>query len=72
MGRRIQPRIQLKMHEKDITLIQSIQNFFGGIGYVTKANKNSMVEFRVSTLNQIIQVIIPHFDKYPLINKKKF
>jgi len=58
------------MHEKDRALIQSIQNFFGGIGYVTKPNKNSMVEFRVSTLNQIIAVIIPHFDKYPLITKK--
>jgi hypothetical protein len=37
---------------------------------VTKPNKNSMVEFRVSTLNQIISVIIPHFEKYPLITKK--
>lgn len=58
------------MHEKDRVLIQSIQDFFGGIGYVTKSNKNSMVEFRVSTINQIVAVIIPHFDRYPLINKK--
>lgn len=58
------------MHEKDRALIQSIQEFFGGIGYVTKPNKISMVEFRVSTLNQIMAVIIPHFDRYPLITKK--
>ena len=37
---------------------------------MTKPNKNRMVEFRVTTLNQIIAVIIPHFDKYPLITKK--
>ena len=29
-----------------------------------------MVEIRVSTLNDIIKVIIPHFDNYPLITKK--
>lgn len=58
------------MHEKDRALIQSIQDFFGGIGYVTKPNKNLMVEFRVSTINQLVAVIIPHFDKYPLITKK--
>ena len=58
------------MHEKDRALIQSIQNFFGGIGYVSKPNQNSMVEFRVSSINQIVDVIIPHFDKYPLLTNK--
>ena len=28
------------------------------------------MEFRVSTLKDIVNVIIPHFDKYPLITKK--
>lgn len=46
------------MHEKDRALIQSMQDFFGGIGYVSKPNKTSMVEFRVSTLKYIINIII--------------
>lgn len=58
------------MHEKDRALIQSIQDFFGGIGYISKPNNRAMVEFRVSTLNDIINIIIPHFDNYPLITKK--
>jgi len=58
------------MHEKDRALIQPIQEFFGGIGYISKPNNRSTVEFRVSTLNDIINVIIPHFDNYPLITKK--
>jgi hypothetical protein len=58
------------MHEKDKALIQSIQDFFGGIGYVSKTNKTSTVEFRVSTSKDLIDVILPHFDKYPLITKK--
>lgn len=29
-----------------------------------------MVEYRVNTLNDIVNIIIPHFDKYPLKTKK--
>jgi hypothetical protein len=38
--------------------------------YVSKPNNTSTVEFRVSTLKDIINVIIPHFDSYPLITQK--
>ena len=69
-GWNVQARIQIKMHEKDRALIQSMQDFFGGVGYVSKPNKTSMVEFRVSTLKDIINIIIPHFYNYPLITKK--
>ena len=62
--------MQIKMHERDRPLILSIQNFFNGIGYVSKPNNSFTVEFRVSTLKDIVNVIIPHFDKYPLITQK--
>jgi hypothetical protein len=68
-GWNIQARVQIKMHEKDRALIQSIQEFFGGIGYVSKPNNSSTVEFRVSTLKDLVYVIL-HFDNYPLITKK--
>ena len=38
------------MHEKDRALIQDMQDFCGGIGYVSKPNKTSRIEFRLSTL----------------------
>lgn len=58
------------MHDRDRDLITQIQKFFGGIGYVSNPNKNTTVEFRVSTINDIVNVIIPHFDNYPLFTKK--
>lgn len=64
--------MQIKMHERDRSLILSIQKFFNGIGYISKSNNSFTVEFRVSTLNDIVNVIIPHFDKYPLITKKYY
>lgn len=70
-GWNVQARVQLKMHEIDRALIEKIQEFFGGIGYISKPNKNLAVEFRVSTLHEIANVIIPHFDKYSLLTKKQ-
>jgi len=69
-GWNVQARVQLKMHEKDRALIQSIQEFFGQIGYLSKVNNRLSVEFRVSRLKDLVDVILPHFDNYPLITKK--
>lgn len=69
-GWNVQARIQIKMHERDRDLMMKIQEFFGGIGYISNPNKNTAVEFRVSTINDIANVIIPHFDNYPLLTKK--
>jgi hypothetical protein len=62
----------MKMHERDRDLILKIQEYFGGIGYVSNPNKNSTVEFRVSTMEDLTNVIIPHFTYYPLLTKKYF
>ena len=69
-GWNVQARVQIKMHERDRVLIESIQGFFGGVGYVSKLNNTSTVEFRVSTLKDLVDVILPHFNNYPLITKK--
>ena len=58
-GWNVQARVQLKMHEKDRDLLLSIQNFFGGIGNISKPNSASTVEFRVNILKELVNVIIP-------------
>jgi len=57
------------MQEKDRCLIQSIKEFFGDIGSISKLNHTSSVEFRVSALKHLVNVIISHFDNYPLLTK---
>ena len=49
-GWNVQTRVQLKMHEKDRSLIQTCQDFFCGIGTIFKPNSTSTVEFIVNTL----------------------
>lgn len=58
------------MHEKDRALLNAVRDFFGGIGSISKPNKSSTVEFRVNSLQDIVNVILPHFIKYPLQTKK--
>nr|YP_009160642.1 LAGLIDADG endonuclease [Hirsutella minnesotensis]AKR17993.1 LAGLIDADG endonuclease [Hirsutella minnesotensis] len=69
-GWNVQARVQIKMHERDRDLMIKIREFFNDIGYISNPNKNNTVEFRVSTISDIANVIIPHFDNYPLLTKK--
>jgi len=47
-----------------------IQNYFGAIGYLSKINDRSTVEFRVSDVASLNNIIIPHFEKYTLLTNK--
>ena len=66
----MQARFQIKLHEKDRALLLLIQNYFDNIGYISKINDKSTVEFRVSDITSLNNIIIPHFDKYILITNK--
>jgi len=70
IGWNVQARFQIKLHEKDRALLLLIQNYFGNIGYISKINDKSTVEFRVSDITSLNNIIIPHFEKYTLITNK--
>lgn len=70
IGWNVQARFQIKLHEKDRALLLLIQNYFGNVGYISKINDKSTVEFRVSDITSLNNIIIPHFEKYRLITNK--
>ena len=59
---------KITLHKKDLELLKALQVFFGGIGKITGSDT---VSYRVETLDGLINNIIPHLDKYPLISQKK-
>ena len=69
LGWSVEPSFKIELHSRDIKLLKLIQAFFG-IGSIIKNRRNS-VSFYVYSLDQISNVIIPHFDKYPLITQKQ-
>lgn len=64
------PRVGLGLHQKDLDLLKRIQLFFAGVGKVHSLRKDSCL-YRVESLSEITNVIIPHFEKYPLITQKQ-
>nr|YP_010743683.1 NADH dehydrogenase subunit 4L [Diaporthe sojae]WET30429.1 NADH dehydrogenase subunit 4L [Diaporthe sojae] len=70
IGWNVQARFQIKLHEKDRALLLLIKNYFYNIGYISKINDRSTVEFRVSDITSLNNIIIPHFEKYTLISNK--
>lgn len=71
VGWAVQARLQIKLHEIDRDLLLSVQAFFGGIGSISKINSRSTVEFRVNKINDLINVIIPHFENWMLKTNKR-
>jgi hypothetical protein len=55
---------------KDIALLYKIQSFFG-VGKISIRTRNSSAVYAVKSLNDLINVIIPNFIKYPLLTQKR-
>lgn len=66
----IQPLFQIDLHERDIELLQEIQRYFGGHGNILKKPLGQLT-YRLGSFAHIVDVIIPHFDNYPLITDKQ-
>ncbi|SRR5260221_7099531 len=60
---------QIGLHKKDFALLELIKNSFNGVGNIDKQGKD-ILQYRVSSLKDLTSVIIPHFDKFPLITQK--
>jgi LAGLIDADG endonuclease len=66
----IRPCFQIKLHSRDKELLIKIKSFFNEIGSISFSNDNGVM-YRVNKLNDIINIIIPHFNNYPLITQKQ-
>jgi len=63
------PIFAIHIHKKDEILLRRIQSYFGRVGKWVSLSSDSVV-YTVNSIKDIINVIIPHFDKYPLLTKK--
>jgi hypothetical protein len=45
-----------------------LQNYFGGIGSLSR--QNNAVKYSVAGIKDLNSIIIPHFDKYKLLTQK--
>jgi hypothetical protein len=57
----------ITLHAKDINLLNRIRDFFG-VGNVNIYGDKAF--YRVDSRENLQNIIIPHFEKYPLITQK--
>jgi LAGLIDADG endonuclease len=62
--------IELHIHIRDLYLLENIQKYFQVGKTWIKKSENKAV-YSVGSINDINNVIIPHFIKYPLITEKQ-
>lgn len=59
----------IHLNVRDLELLKIFKNFFG-VGNIQK-NADGSITYSVTGINDLIGVIIPHFDKYPLLTNKQ-
>ena len=59
MGYNIQLRFSIHIHSKDRLLLQKVATCFSGVGHIDKGANESSSLYWVSSLKDIVQVIIP-------------
>jgi hypothetical protein len=69
-GWRVSPVFAIELHVRDLKLLERIQAFFG-VGIVTVRKTRNTAVYTVQSFNDLTDIIIPHFDKYPLISQKQ-
>lgn len=63
----IKPRFSIGLHKKDRFILEAIKNYLG-VGEIYTQGIDS-IQYRVFSIKDL-QLVIDHFDKYPLISQK--
>jgi len=69
LGWRIQPKVQIGVDKRDLSIVLKIQQFLGGIGSIYSYSNQSKVNYSIDSIKDLI-ILINHFDKYPLLTQK--
>lgn len=68
-------RFKIQLHHQDLDLLEKIKTSFNSIGSLNVKNYKTYINpkatFSVRKFDDIMNVIIPHFDKYPLLTQKQ-
>jgi hypothetical protein len=66
----ISAMVQINLHSKDLSLLESIQEYFNGAGYIGQDSKRNVAYYVITKFDDLINIVIPHFKSYPLQSYK--
>ena len=68
-GFQVLPEFTVVQHERDVQILHALKSYFG-CGVVRKNNGDRMA-YRVRNKEHLLKIIVPFFQKHPLITKKR-
>nr|YP_009722343.1 hypothetical protein [Morchella importuna]QGN66745.1 hypothetical protein [Morchella importuna] len=71
-GFQVRAIFSIQLHIKDLMLLERTKSFFGvGTINIKKGKNAGCAIYSIQSYKELISVLVPHFDKYPLLTKKK-
>ena len=70
-GLRFRPKFSLTLHLNSIQALHGVKKYFHNVGKIYLNQKKQAAEFVISSPDEILAEIIPHFTKYPLYAGKR-
>ena len=61
---------QITAHHTELEIMKKVKQFFNNVGHVEHTPDGKYVSYRVYKTKDIINEIMPHFDRYPLQSTK--
>ena len=68
-GWRVEPKFQMGLHGRDLTLLLLLQQNLGGVGAIYKNSTLNIVNYTINSKKDLL-VLISHLEKYPLLTQK--
>jgi len=68
-GYQVLPEFAVVQHERDVQILHALKSYFG-CGVVRKNNGDRMA-YRVRNKEHLLKIIVPFFQKHPLLTKKR-
>ena len=68
-GIEVRPSFSISQHKRNLKLLNEIRDYFkaGGIRY---SKRDGNYKYEVRSIKDLVQKVIPHFEKYPLKSNK--
>jgi hypothetical protein len=64
-GLEVRPSYSLSLNEKDLTLLEDLQAFYG-CGWIRESKSDRTFKYEVRAIRDLTGVILPHFERFPL------
>ena len=66
----VKPSFSISQHKRNLNILKQIRDFFG-VGGIRFSKRDQCYKYEVRSIKDLIGIIIPHFQKYPLHTSKK-